>query len=512
MIVFIIMLSLLISFPIVVSSVHQGVYGYIEYSDGSWVPNGIPVNITDENNGNSMVVYTATADSGHTGFYIIDVIDIDGEGDDKINVSVSYGGCIGNNSVIIISGAPPQRCNVTICCNLPPNASSQPTGDTSGYHSISYTYSTSTTDPNGDSIYYWFDWGDQTNSGWMGPYASGATASHSHSWNTPGSYNVKCKAKDIYEAEKGLAWSDPVTVTISNPPGTPENEAPTADFTYTPATPSVNDTVTFTDASTDDGTIVNWSWDFGDGTNSSEQNPSYVYTEAGDYMVTLNVTDNENVTDNIQKTISVSSTPSPLTNASWQETTEITLEYNEKNQGINYLAWKGETINASMLAEKASLSNGDTISVFSKTNGEWLMHVVGESDQTDDFLISPWDVISIRCTSKKTIVLDISKQNDTTQSVVINFTSESGTKKSNNGYNFFAWSKKQTINVKDFTVIYDFSNDDVGISLYDSDSNEWITYNPSLPAVFQKQFTVQHYDIICIKVAKDSQEHILTIT
>ena len=512
MIVFIIMLSLLISLPIVVGSEHQIVWGYIEYSDSSWVPSGIPITITDIDNGNSVVKTTFTAETGQTGAYNIDVWDLDVEDGDKINVSVSYGGCVGNNSVIIDSSVPPQRCNVTICCNLPPNAPSQPTGDTSGYHSISYIYSTSTADPNGDSIYYWFDWGDQTNSGWMGPYVSGSAANFSHSWNTPDSYNIKCKAQDTYGAEKGLAWSDLVTVTISNPPGTTENEAPTADFTYTPTNPSVNDVVTFTDASTDDGTIVNWSWDFGDGMNSSEQNPSYVYTEAGDYVVTLNVTDNENVTDDIQKTISISSTPLPPTNASWEKTKEITLDYNEKNQGINYLAWKGAAINASALSENALLSNGDSISVFSKNNGEWLTYMVGISNISDDFLISPWDIISIKCTSGKTILIDISKQNDTTQSVAINFTSESGTEKSNNGYNFFAWSKKQTINVKDFTVIYDFSNDDVGISLYDSDSNEWITYNPSLPAVFQKQFTIQHYDIICIKVAKDSQEHILTIT
>lgn len=46
-------------------------------------------------------------------------------------------------------------------------------------------------------------------------------------------------------------------------------------------------TVVFTDAST--GSVILWSWDFGDGNTSSEQNPTHIYTEAGIYTVTLQV-------------------------------------------------------------------------------------------------------------------------------------------------------------------------------------------------------------------------------
>ena len=44
-------------------------------------------------------------------------------------------------------------------------------------------------------------------------------------------------------------------------------------------------TVSFTDNST--GNISIWSWDFGVGNTSSEQNPSYTYSVAGNYTVTL---------------------------------------------------------------------------------------------------------------------------------------------------------------------------------------------------------------------------------
>ena len=66
--------------------------------------------------------------------------------------------------------------------------------------------------------------------------------------------------------------------------------APIASFT----TSTIDLTTDFTDTSTDsDGSIVSWAWDFGDGASSSAQNPSHLYAAAGDYTVTLTVTDND---------------------------------------------------------------------------------------------------------------------------------------------------------------------------------------------------------------------------
>ncbi|HJH26317.1 MAG TPA: hypothetical protein C5S37_05960, partial [Methanophagales archaeon] len=64
--------------------------------------------------------------------------------------------------------------------------------------------------------------------------------------------------------------------------------------------------VEFTDTSTDiDGTVEEWYWGFGDGTNSTEQNPTHKYTAIGTYTVTMNVTDNDGATDNTSEDISV---------------------------------------------------------------------------------------------------------------------------------------------------------------------------------------------------------------
>jgi PKD repeat protein len=72
------------------------------------------------------------------------------------------------------------------------------------------------------------------------------------------------------------------------------NQPPVSDFTYSPVSPTTIDLIQFTDTSTDsDGTIVSWSWDFGDGTISSIRNPQHQYDDDGMYLVTLYVIDND---------------------------------------------------------------------------------------------------------------------------------------------------------------------------------------------------------------------------
>jgi len=75
------------------------------------------------------------------------------------------------------------------------------TGETNGKVGEEYTYCIDTVvDPDGDSLYVYWDWGDGTNSGWLGPYASGEQVCANHSWSEKGTYTVGARLKDEYGA------------------------------------------------------------------------------------------------------------------------------------------------------------------------------------------------------------------------------------------------------------------------------------------------------------------------
>jgi PKD repeat protein len=76
--------------------------------------------------------------------------------------------------------------------------------------------------------------------------------------------------------------------------------APTAQITTSPnpAEGLAPLTVQFTDTSVAGSSAINqWSWDFGNGDTSSDQNPEYTYNVPGNYTVTLRVTQTDGLTD-----------------------------------------------------------------------------------------------------------------------------------------------------------------------------------------------------------------------
>jgi PKD repeat protein len=84
-------------------------------------------------------------------------------------------------------------------------------GPTNGKPGETYDYNFVTIDPDGTDISYFIDWGDETNTGWLGPYESGEIITKSHFWSEKGTYIIKAKAKDPYDAEG--PWGE-LTITI----------------------------------------------------------------------------------------------------------------------------------------------------------------------------------------------------------------------------------------------------------------------------------------------------------
>ena len=100
--------------------------------------------------------------------------------------------------------------------NSPPNIPDKPTGPTDGITDIDYTFASRAVDVDGDRIYYLFDWGDGTDSEWLGPFISGMPVEATKRWYTKGIFNVMVKAKD----ETGLlsSWSEPLSIRIKGDP------------------------------------------------------------------------------------------------------------------------------------------------------------------------------------------------------------------------------------------------------------------------------------------------------
>ena len=113
---------------------------------------------------------------------------------------------LGDPSIIIWTDTP----------NKPPETPEAPNGPNEGATGVEYSFSTSTTDPEGDKIYYQFNWGDGTFSDWLGPYEPKETAKGYHIWKEENLYEVKVKAKN--ENSGASQWSNSSTINILQAP------------------------------------------------------------------------------------------------------------------------------------------------------------------------------------------------------------------------------------------------------------------------------------------------------
>jgi PKD repeat protein len=118
-----------------------------------------------------------------------------------------------------------------------------------------------------------------------------------HEYETGGTYTVKLTVTD----NDGASTSVEHTVTVNGP-----NQPPTAEFTWSCS----NLKCQFTDTSADaDGGIASWSWNFDDGSGSTEQNPPHSFPEARTYRVRLTVTDTRGDSRSVDHDVSVSAPP-----------------------------------------------------------------------------------------------------------------------------------------------------------------------------------------------------------
>jgi PKD repeat protein len=184
--------------------------------------------------------------------------------------------------------------SVSVTQNLPPTAEAN--GPYSGNQGASISFSAAgSSDPEGGPLTYRWDFGDGTTS---------TQANPSHAYVTGGSFTATLRVTD----PETLFDEDTAQVTVNRPPVAEANG---------PYSGDVGDPIAFSAAGTSDpdGGPLTYRWDFGDGTTSTQANPSHSYASSGGFTATLRVTDNGGLFDEDQASVSVSQNLPPTAEA-----------------------------------------------------------------------------------------------------------------------------------------------------------------------------------------------------
>jgi len=127
-----------------------------------------------------------------------------------------------------------------------------------------------------------------------GEWADGVC--NEHSFETSGAHTVRLKVTD----EAGLAGEAEVTITVENTPPLPSCR-------FSSDSPVVGEWILF-DASTSfdpDGRLVDFLWEFGDGTSTRGTRVGHAYEEVGVYSVCLTIEDNAGAKTSLVHTFTV---------------------------------------------------------------------------------------------------------------------------------------------------------------------------------------------------------------
>ena len=197
--------------------------------------------------------------------------------------------------------------------DFPPPTNQPPTANANGPYSGTVDSAvlfdgSGSSDADGSIVSYSWDFGD-------GGSATGV--SPSHIYTSTGTFNVSLTVTD----DGGLSDTAGTSATIGL-----GNQTPIADPNG-PYSGTVGTTIGFdgSGSSDPDGSIVAYSWDFGDGNSGTGINPTHSYAIVGVYNVTLSVVDDAGATDSAGTTASIAEIPNqpPTANANGPYSTTV---------------------------------------------------------------------------------------------------------------------------------------------------------------------------------------------
>ncbi len=151
---------------------------------------------------------------------------------------------------------------------------------------------------------------------------------------SPGTYNIKLVIKNASGADS-ITKQNYIIV----------HPKPVVDFTLTDSTGCFPLKVNFTNkTTTSSGSILKYSWDFGDGTTSELTHPSHTYTSAGNFTVTLRVTNSFGCVETISKNKLVNTSngvKAEFTNTSPGVcASPVTIQFSNTSTGTGILNYK----------------------------------------------------------------------------------------------------------------------------------------------------------------------------
>ena len=169
-------------------------------------------------------------------------------------------------------------------------------------------------------------------------------------WHTK-SININLISGDnTIEIRKNWGWMhfDNIELPLTH-------DEPNASFIITPENPIINENVIF-DASTSydtlGGSIVNYTWDFGDGSVSTGKITNHKYTNPGEYSIQLIVTDNDNKQDSTSQEVTVY-TGKPIVNFFYYP------QIADINEIINFDATSSFDVNGSIVSYQWNFGDGE---------------------------------------------------------------------------------------------------------------------------------------------------------
>jgi|GEM_PF-613182 len=174
-------------------------------------------------------------------------------------------------------GTPSATGTVTITVQPPQNVTFAATSATTGCAVLCVSFQNNTTSA---ATMVW-DFGDNSTS---------TASTPSHCYAVPGSYDITLTVTDVNGCVASSTLPNYVTVYPD----------PVANFgASTFETTALSPNISFYDQSL---SAVTWNWEFGDplGGTSTQQNPSYMYSDTGYYMVELTVTNSFGCVDSIE--------------------------------------------------------------------------------------------------------------------------------------------------------------------------------------------------------------------